>query len=93
MLNVTYYLLKTNGDFSLVTDIFDKEQHPNQQCGLDKYVSVLDHSTWNINTVKLYENSKGLYFKKNGTHYLDEFTDEHYWIPAQLVAKNDLKNR
>ena len=55
--------VKSNGFFSIIAGPYEKGQHPNQQCGLDLYVDALDHSTGNINTVKLYDNKKGLHFK------------------------------
>lgn len=82
--------LKSNGWFAIVTPPYDKKQHPNQQNGLDKYVDVLNEYTGNVNSCKLYENTKGLHFKADGaTHYLDEFTDEVIWIPFQVIRINE----
>lgn len=67
---------KHNGNIALISEPYAKKQHPNQQCGLDKYIDILDLGTGMVNTVKLYENTKGLHVKKGGSHYLDEFTDE-----------------
>lgn len=76
--------LKSNGKFALVRDVFHKKQHPNQQAGKDLYVEVLDHSTGVINVLKLYDNRKGLFFKKGKFHYLHDFNQEIIWIPYQV---------
>lgn len=84
-MDIEIYNLKSDGiNFSIFNEGYDKEQHPNQQCGLDKYVDVLDHRTGEINSVKLYLNSKGLHFKKNGPHYLSEFIYNSLYIPYQI---------
>jgi len=84
--NVESYSLKSNGWFSILIPPYDKKQHPNQQQGLDKYVDVVNHYTGNVNSVKLYENKTGLYFKADGgTHYLDYFTQEVIYIPFQII--------
>jgi len=77
--------VKSNGSFSIVEGPYEKKQHPNQQQGLDIYVDALDHSTGNINTVKLYNNKKGLHFKKDGSHYLSDFTMDYLWVPFQII--------
>lgn len=77
--------LKSNGLFSMVKGPYEKEQHPNQQGGLDLYVDVIDEITGNLNQVKLYENKKGLHFKKNGTHYLYEFNINVVVVPFQVL--------
>jgi len=77
--------LKSNGRFSILREIYSKKQHPNGQCGLDQYVDVVDHNTGNINSVKLYENTKGLYFKKFGNWYLEDFTQDYLHVPYQII--------
>lgn len=77
--------LKSNGYFSILEDVFPKNQHTNQQNGLDLYIKILDHNTGYINCVKLYENTKGLFFKKNGNQYLDQFTQKVLYIPQQII--------
>lgn len=77
--------LKSNGFFSILKDRYNKKQHPNQQCGLDQYVDVIDHDTGIINSVKLYENTKGLHFKKHGSWYLSEFNQEYLYVPYQII--------
>ncbi len=77
--------LKSNGYLSIHKAPYGKKQHPNQQGGLDLYVDVIDECTGNLNKVKLYENKKGLHFKKNGTHYLDEFVIDVEVIPFQVI--------
>ena len=67
---------KHNGRFAILLRPYDKGQHSNQQCGLDKYVDVLDFHSGVVNSVKLYENTNGLHFKKGGSHYLDDFTTD-----------------
>lgn len=79
----TYHRCKSNGNFAMIKAPYAKKQHPNQQGGLDSYVDVLDHHTGHVNSVKLYENKRGLHFKKNGTHYLADFTHEAVYIPYQ----------
>ena len=80
--------LKSNGYFSIKKMPYAKNQHPNQQGGLDMYIDVIDEYTGNLNSVKLYENSKGLHFKKNGSHYLSEFTIDVQVIPFQVLRLN-----
>ncbi len=82
---------KSNGSFALITKPYEKKQHPNQQGGLDLYVDVLDHYTGNINSVKLYENKRGLHFKKSGTHYLDDFTKDAVYVPYQTKILYDVQ--
>jgi len=86
MKNFKSYKLKSNGYFSIVSGPYDKKQHQNQQGGLDKYVAVLDHDTGIVNVVKLYENTKGLYFKKGGNWYLGDFTQDYLYVPFQILA-------
>lgn len=86
-LAIKVYTLKSNGWFSLVDGPFKRKQHPNQQGGLDTYVRVLDHDTGEINTVKLYENTKGLHFKKRGSWYLADFNSEVDYVPFQVISR------
>lgn len=86
-MNIISKELKTNGQFLLLKEPYKKAQHPNQQAGLDIYVDVIDRSTGNINSVKLYENSKGLHFKKSGSHYLSSFTGAAVYVPYQVIDK------
>lgn len=79
-------IVKSNGNFSIIKDAYEKTQHPNQQAGLNLYVDVLDHSTGQINSVKLYENSKGLFFKKGSTNYLLDFDKVAVYIPFQVLV-------
>lgn len=84
-MNIKQQALKSNGSFSLVKGPYEKKQHPNQQNGLDLYVDVIDECTGNLNTVKLYENKKGLHFKKDGSHYLSDFTQDVVHVPFQII--------
>lgn len=84
-MEIEKYKLKSNGQFSIVKSPYEKRQHPNQQSGLDMYVDVLNHNTGRIGTVKLYQNSNGLHFKFDGTHYLDEFVYDYMYVPFQMV--------
>lgn len=77
--------LKSNGYFSFIKGPYDKKQHQNQQCGLDLYVDVLNQYTGRVCSVKLYENKTGLHFKFDGTHYLDEFTEDVVYVPYQIL--------
>ena len=79
--------LKSNGYFSIKKAPYNKEQHPNQQGGLDIYIDVIDESKGKgvLNPMKLYENKKGLHFKKNGSHYLDEFVIDVVVVPFQVL--------
>ena len=79
--------LRSNGSFSILREPFDKVQHQNQQSGLDRYVVVIDHYTGRENEVKLYKNTKGLHFKKDGTHYLKDFTQLYTYIPFQMIKE------
>lgn len=78
-------VVKSNGKFSITREPHPSKQHQNQQNGLDLYVHVLDHFTGNVNRVKLYENTKGLHFKKNGRHYLSDFTQDYIYVPFQII--------
>lgn len=78
--------LQSNGWFAVVKEPYDKKQHQNEQCGLDTYIDVLNQYTGRINSVKLYENTKGFHFKADGsTHYLDEFTSYITHVPYQII--------
>lgn len=83
-MKIDYKLIKSNGRFGIVAEPFEHKQHPNQQEGLDLYVQVLDFWTTQVNTVKLYENKKGLHFKKDGSHYLEDFTETVAYVPFQI---------
>lgn len=76
---------KHNGFIALLCEPYEKKQHPSQQEGLDKYVDILDLSTGMVNTVKLYENTKGLHIKKGGSHYLDKFNDKCIISPYMVT--------
>lgn len=77
--------VKSNGSFGLLAGPVKHKQHPNQQDGLDLYVKVINFDTGRECFVKLYENSKGLYFKQNGTHYLDDFLEDAIYVPFQIL--------
>ena len=77
-------------DFAIVRMPYSKKQHPNQQCGIDEYVDVIDLGTGNLNVVKLYENTKGKHFKKEGTHYIKDFTIDIEIIPFQAWIEKEL---
>ena len=83
---ILQYRLKSNGIFSIKKDRYPKKQHPNQQEGMDEYIDVVDHGTGNINSVKLYKNTKGVYFKKNGNHYLHDFIKTVGYVPFQIIT-------
>lgn len=86
-MEIEQYRLKSNGSFSIIKDVYDKVQHPNQQNGLNKYIDVLDHSTGNVNSVKLYDNgmSGELHFMKKGrSYYLKDFTLVSVYVPFQI---------
>ena len=85
--------LKSNGSFGLIKEPYAKKQHPNQQEGLDQYVDVVDFCTGQINSVKLYENTKGLHFKKNGSHYLDGFDSKVLYVPFQIIKPELLEGK
>ena len=83
-MEIEKYKLRSNGVFSIIRDIYNKNQHPNQQNGLDLYIDVIDHSTGNINSVKLYDNTKGKHFKKQGSWYLNDFDRFVIYVPFQV---------
>lgn len=85
MKEIESFNLKSNGCFALLKEPYAKKQHQNQQCGLDLYVDVIDFSSGCINRVKLYQNSKGLHFKKDGAHYLDGFVEDVIYVPFQII--------
>lgn len=78
--------IKHNGLFALIRDAYENEKHPNQQGGTDFCVDVLDFGTGQLNTVRLYENTKGLHFKKYGTHYLSNFNMECLVTPYRVTT-------
>lgn len=84
--------LKSNGWFAILKYPYEKQQHPNQQCGLDLYVDVINHHSGRVNTVKLYENKSGLHFKADGaTHYLSEFEMNVLYVPFQMISLDEVK--
>lgn len=64
-------------------------QHPNQTKGLDLYVSVINFDTHELCWKKLYENTKGRYFKHTGysSMYIHNFTESCTVVPFQIVRK------
>jgi len=60
-------------NIALIAGPYEKKQHPNQQCGTDEYVDVIDLRTGERGSVKIYINKSGKHIKKNGTFYLHEF--------------------
>lgn len=83
-MEIKQYRLKSNGAFSIVKEPYEKQQHPNQQCGLNLYVDVLDHITGQVNSLKLYQNSRGLHFKKGSPQYLSDFEAVAVYVPYQI---------
>lgn len=77
--------------FGLVGEPHDHKQHPNQQRGLDRYVSVINFDTGEECHKKLYENKLGLHFKHTGysTMYLSDFTAEGEVVPFQLLLPTE----
>lgn len=53
--NIECQRVKSNGSFGLFEGPYDKQQHQNQQGGLDLYVRLIDFATGRINEVKLYK--------------------------------------
>lgn len=90
---IKFEVVKSNGSFSIIKGPYSRKQHSNQQKGLDLYVDVLDHSTGHINRVKLYSNTKGLHFKKYGSHYLDEFDTDYAYVPFQMIEYDEYESR
>lgn len=90
-MDIVQYKLKSNLQFSIITEPYKKKQHPNQQGGLDLYVDVLNHYSGKECSVKLYENTKGLHFKFDGTHYLTEFTEDVIYIPYQIIYEKEFE--
>lgn len=74
-----------NDYFALLEGPHDHKQHINQQCGLDRYVRVLNLRTGEECHKKLYENTKGLHFKHTGypPMYLHEMTRTLTFVPFQ----------
>lgn len=52
--------------FGLAAGPVERAQHPNQQMGLDLYVTVINFATGESCFKKLYENKHGLHFKHTG---------------------------
>lgn len=73
--------------FGIIGEPFDRKQHPNQQKGLDIYVRCVNFDTGEICMKKLYENTKGIYFKHTGysSMYISEFNDECLVFPFQVL--------
>lgn len=80
--------IRHNNIIGIIGEPYEHKQHKNQQCGLDLYIEVLNLDTYRSNYVKLYKNSKGLHFKVNGTHYLDEFKFKGVYIPNQVILED-----
>lgn len=80
--------------FALIEGPYDKKQHINQQCGLDKYVTVINLETGERCCKKLYENTKGLHFKHTGYSpmYLSDFTTPITVYPFQYVISEATKD-
>ena len=86
MVDIKQQELKSNGSFGILSEPHDHKQHPNQQCGLDKYISLVNFSTGERCHKKLYQNTKGLHFKHpGGVHYLNAFTKTVVYVPFQII--------
>ena len=81
------YIIKSNGYFGILKGPHKHKQHPNQQSGLDLYISVVNFSTGEKCYKKLYKNSKGLYFKHTGipNNYITDFSEYVKYIPFQII--------
>lgn len=84
------YRVKVDPDyphFGIIEDPKPHNQHPNQQGGLDLYVTVLNMATGERCFKKLYKNTKGLHFKHTGfsTMYLEDFTEEATVVEHQVL--------
>ena len=81
--------VRTDGHFGILSGPHDHKQHPNEQAGLDKYISLINFASGEKCFKKLYQNTKGLHFKhsKTGTHYLDSFTDTAVYVPFQIIKE------
>lgn len=78
--------IKRNDYVGIIGDLFRDEQHPNQKGGLPLKVKAINFDTLNVNTVKVYENSKGMYIKMGKhNHYLANITKPAYFIQASVV--------
>lgn len=73
--------------FGLVGEPAPHKQHPNQQGGLDLYVSVINLETGEECFKKLYRNNKGLHFKHSGysSTYLKDMSAWATVYPFQVV--------
>ncbi len=87
MTPIEFHIIKSNDDFGIVDDPVDHQQHPNQQEGLDRYIKVVNFQTGVVCFKKLYQNTKGLYFKHTGYSpmYLNEFSKKVKWVPFQIL--------
>lgn len=88
--------LKANEWFMLLEPPHPHEQHPNQQCGIDEYVTVINRSTGERCHKKLYLSSKGKYFKHTVSQpigggkalprmYVSEMTQTVLYVPFQVI--------
>lgn len=73
--------------FGLIGEPTPHPQHPNQQKGLNHYVSVVNLDTGERCFKKLYANGRGLHFKHTGYSpmYLSDFTENAVVFPFQFV--------
>lgn len=80
-----------NINFAILEDPVPHKQHSNQQKGLDLYITVLNIDTGETCFKKLYENTKGLYFKHTGYSpmYLKSFTKERVYVPYQVLSDTE----
>jgi hypothetical protein len=80
-----------NPCFGLYGKPFPMKQHPNQQCGLDVYVKVINFETGEWCQKKLYKNDKGLHFKHTGYSpmYIDDFIEKASVVPFQVFLKGE----
>lgn len=81
--------------FGLRGEPVQHAQHPNQQKGLNLYVSVINFDTGEWCFKKLYENSRGLHFKHTGFSpmYLGNFTATAAVVPFQVLYAQAIEAR
>ena len=65
-----------NLNVAVIGEPYGKKQHPNQQCGTDEYVDIIDLRTGQLGSVKIYINKTGRHIKKGEVFYLDRMKKE-----------------
>ena len=80
-----------NLNIAVIGESYSKNQLPNQQCGTDEYVDIIDLRTGQLGSVKIYINKTGKHIKKGEVFYLDRMKKEIEFCMFQyrLISKKE----